>query len=372
MRSNQALPVIVFILALTGTAPLPAICADGVPAPIAQVQQAAKPSAQTASVLERFRTYAGPRTPAALTELFRAPVAAGIRQQPEIVLSNGAIMANIAVSVPAKDKSAPNFAFNGARLLNSEQDKKGVWLISALPDTGVMKAEMIVLSNDAALDIPITVAPPLPLETDLSEKAFNNFLGSKSPGAKPLYDLNGDGRNDYMDDYIFTANYLVNKLSPLPRRAPEEVRAAQEPSQPASSIEQQIRDLLTEDAAASPPQQKNGIEQQNAVPAYGAGGGYGAVTNSVTGGGSGTAATNNANTGTGGYTTTTTTGSPSGNSASTTTGSTSGSSATMTTITGPSGKSVTYIGSDNRNLNLRNLKAKEQKGLIDATNNNPR
>ncbi|OGU16574.1 MAG: hypothetical protein A2076_02540 [Geobacteraceae bacterium GWC2_53_11] len=378
MRNKLANITVLLIMMLPGTLPALAATPESTPSPL-KLPVAAVPDSQktktsdlATSVLERFRTYVGPRTTTAMSELFKAPVSKGIRQQPEIVLSNGAVIANIAVSIPTKDKTAPNFAFNGARLLSSEQDKKGEWLLSALPDTGGMKAELLVLSNGAALDIPITIAPPLPLETDLSEKGFITFLGSKTPGAKPLYDLNGDGRHDYMDDYIFTANYLVNKLSPLSRRAPEEVRAAQEPSQPASSIEQQIRDLQAEDAA-SPPEQKTGVEQQNPVPAFGTGGGYGTVTNSATSG-SGTAATNSATAGTGGYTTTTTTGSSAGNnSVNTTTGSTAGSStATMTTITGPSGKSVTYVGTDKRNLNLRNLKAKETKDLLNTTNKNSR
>lgn len=215
------------------------------PAAPAAAATDAKSSAAPTPVLERFRTYSGPRTPAALSELFNAPVSAGIRQQPEIVLSNGAAMVSIALSLPPQENAAPNFAFNGARLLSYVQIKKNEWLIEALPETGVMKAELIVLSNGAALEIPLTVAPPLPAEVNLSEKGFITFLGGKDSAAKPLLDLNGDGRRDYLDDYIFTANYLVGRRSALPERdgASKEPYVVQRPDQQGPPVEQFQRSI---------------------------------------------------------------------------------------------------------------------------------
>ena len=43
----------------------------------------------------------------------------------------------------------------------------------------------------------------------LSEADFNLFLRGAGKAKAPLYDLNGDARRDYIDDYIFTANYIV-------------------------------------------------------------------------------------------------------------------------------------------------------------------
>jgi len=172
-----------------------------------------KLSAAPSSVLERFRTYSGARTPAALGELFSAPVREGVRQQPEVVLSNGAVTVSVAAVIPAQGSTAPNFAFKGARLISNARITKDEWLVDALPETGAIDVEMVVLSNGIVLEIPLTVAPPLPAETDLSEKGFITFLGDTKSGAQPLQDLNGDGRRDYLDDYIFTANYLSAKRS---------------------------------------------------------------------------------------------------------------------------------------------------------------
>ncbi len=94
----------------------------------------------------------------------------------------------------------------------------------------------------------------------------------------------------------------------------------------------------------------------------------------ATGGGA-TATSGGATSSTGGYTATTggttgtttggTTGTTTGGTTGTTTGGTTGTTTGgMTTITSPTGRSVTYIGTDKNNLNLRNLKAKEQTDLL--------
>ena len=173
------------------------------------------------SILERFRTYSGKRTPTALSDLFTAPVSSRIRQQPEIALSSGAVSVSITLMLSTQESSAPNFAINGAQLLSQRQNQKGEWLIEALLETGTWKADLIVLNNSTTLEFPLVVAPPLPAETDLTEKGFIAFLGGREPAAEPLRDLNDDGRRDYLDEYIFTANYLVRKNSGVPDPAGE-------------------------------------------------------------------------------------------------------------------------------------------------------
>ncbi len=153
---------------------------DAKPAPAAAAAKDEKPAAAPVSAQERFRTHTGPRTPAALSELFSAPASAGFRQQPEVVLTTGAEMVTIVASIPAKDAAAPSITFNGAQLLSSEQIAKDQWLFVALPETGVMKAEMIVISNGSTLVVPLSVAPPLPADTDLSEKVSSPFWGQRA------------------------------------------------------------------------------------------------------------------------------------------------------------------------------------------------
>jgi len=208
-----------FLSVLCGVFPIQAASLDGQAVPNEkEVAPAASPGTQSApkpapapSVLERFRTYGGPRTPTALTALFSSPVAANIRQQPEVVLSDGATAARISVHVDSPDVKALKIALNGAKLLSYERTADNEWLIETLPDMGALKTSLIIATGAASLEIPITVAPPLPAETDLSEEGFIAFLGGSS-SLKPLQDLNDDGRRDYMDDYIFTANYLNRKF----------------------------------------------------------------------------------------------------------------------------------------------------------------
>ena len=169
---------------------------------------------QSGSVLERFRTFSGQRTPLALSELFKSPVSSSYSQKPEIALSNGATIVSIKTVLPAQDGSVPNFALIGARMLSCSQNKQGEWVIEALPEIEVARAELVVSSGTAILEFPLVVAPPLPSDTDLSEQGFIRFLAGKDRTALPQQDLNGDGRIDYQDDYIYTANYLVRKSSP--------------------------------------------------------------------------------------------------------------------------------------------------------------
>jgi hypothetical protein len=168
-----------------------------------------QPSGPTTSVLERFRTHTGPRTPAALTALFDAPIAAGIRQQPAVVLSDGATPVTISVAVGSSDSRAPNVAFNGAQLISLKRSKADEWDIEALPAVGTWNASLLLLTDSTTREIPLTVAPALPKEIDLSERGFIAFLGDAKASAQPPQDLNDDGRHDYLDDFIFAANYLV-------------------------------------------------------------------------------------------------------------------------------------------------------------------
>ena len=68
---------------------------------------------------------------------------------------------------------------------------------------------LLILTDSDAIDYPLTLAPPVKDITAL-EADFAAFL--KDSGAKPpKHDLNGDGVHDYLDNYIYTANYLSKK-----------------------------------------------------------------------------------------------------------------------------------------------------------------
>lgn len=167
------------------------------------------PSAsENESVLERFRVYAGPRSKEALSELFTLPASQLVRQQPSIAISDGRTAVLIAVKVPSADGTVPNFAVEGAKMLSLERRERDEWLIKALPQSGALHVSLLIVNGPVSQAFPLTVTPPLPQNVDASSQEFGSFLEtSDTPG--PLHDLNGDGRHDYIDDYIYMANVLA-------------------------------------------------------------------------------------------------------------------------------------------------------------------
>jgi hypothetical protein len=83
------------------------------------------------------------------------------------------------------------------------------------PKKGVYQATLSYFIDDVTTDIPITVAPVLdayngkPINK-LTESDLDKFI-TKSDVIKDGFsrDLNSDKLIDYIDDFIFIANYLV-------------------------------------------------------------------------------------------------------------------------------------------------------------------
>lgn len=161
-------------------------------------------------VLERFRAFRGERTPAALSALFAEERIAGFSQEPAIALSDGKVTIKVRIETSPEAKSAPNFALKGARLISLRKEKGG-WLIVARPEKGAVMASVTVLQGGAMSEFPLTVAPPMTGMAGATAADFRRFLAEKQTEKKPRFDLNGDGRHDYIDDYIYTANYLVHQ-----------------------------------------------------------------------------------------------------------------------------------------------------------------
>jgi len=160
------------------------------------------------SVLERFRSYSGPRSKEALSGLFSLTANPVVRQQPLIAISDGRTAVMIAVKVSSADGTAPNFAVEGAKMLSLERKERDEWLIKALPQAGTLHVSLLVVNGSVTQAFPLTVAPPLPQNVVASSQEFGSFLETPdTPEAS--HDLNGDGRHDYIDDYIYMANVLV-------------------------------------------------------------------------------------------------------------------------------------------------------------------
>ncbi|NVN93122.1 MAG: hypothetical protein HXX11_21350 [Desulfuromonadales bacterium] len=159
--------------------------------------------------LDTIAAYRGEKSPAILVALISREVSPIIRQEPAVALSDGKTALRILAYLGLGDGSSPNFALNGATLisLNRSPAPDSNWIIQALPQPNVTRASLTILTNSEMIDYPLTLAPPVAgisaLEADF--KAFLKDSGS-SP---PKRDLNGDGRHDYLDDFIYTANYLA-------------------------------------------------------------------------------------------------------------------------------------------------------------------
>lgn len=174
---------------------------------------AAEPAAVQAvygAIAERFRVYQGVRTPAAMMNLFQKPVSGIISQDPAIVVSDGKAKLRLIVDLPSGSSTAPNFAMSGAKMSSLKSgDAPGRWIVEAVPNKNVVKASVTILQGGSVLEYQLTVVPPT---TAISGKEadFADFL--KDSGSKvPRFDLNADGKHDYLDDYIYTAHYLVLK-----------------------------------------------------------------------------------------------------------------------------------------------------------------
>ncbi|MEI6207427.1 MAG: cohesin domain-containing protein [Desulfuromonadales bacterium] len=161
------------------------------------------------SKADRFRTFAGEKSPPLLAALFVNEVATTIRQQPAIVVSDGVTTATIRVELPPSSTS-PNFALNGAKHVSIRKEQgDGTWVIEVLPHGNAVRATVTILSGNSSIDYPLTVVPPVH-GMKFSDTDFETFL-KDSGSPKPKFDLNGDGKHDYIDDYIYTGHYLLQK-----------------------------------------------------------------------------------------------------------------------------------------------------------------
>lgn len=157
------------------------------------------------SVVERFRAYQGEKSPAILMALFKKEIAPAIRQDPPVALSDGVASLKVVVALSSKDSKAPNFYLNGAKLVSLKMDDEAdKWIIETMPQANVLNASLTILNGSEIIEFPLTVAPPIKSRA-VSDADFSAFL--KATGKDS--DLNGDGKYDYLDDYIYTANYLV-------------------------------------------------------------------------------------------------------------------------------------------------------------------
>ncbi|MBJ6725075.1 cohesin domain-containing protein [Geomesophilobacter sediminis] len=168
------------------------------------------------SVLERLHRFAGERTVQSLIALFQPESSARFTQNPAVAIADGSTPVRVTVT-GVSPGLAPRFTFNSARYRSHRKLADDAWLVEAVPDKGALRAEITVFEGERQRQVPLVAAPAVRVDLitpgKVTEADFELFLSERGTAEHPAHDLNGDGRRDYLDDYIFTANYLAQRAA---------------------------------------------------------------------------------------------------------------------------------------------------------------
>jgi len=180
------------------------------------------------STLERFQGMQGPKSVASLTALFKRDPATGYTQSPAIAIADGKGTVKLVIANVPGDR-APNFAFSAASYVSLSRNDEGGWVVEVRPEAGVVKASVTMLAGGVMQEFPLIVAPKAEVRltkgAEVSEADFQLFLKERGTAAASKFDLNGDGKRDFLDDYIFTANYLVQTEQKSGKKGAEQPKA---------------------------------------------------------------------------------------------------------------------------------------------------
>ena len=148
-----------------------------------------------------------------MVALFDREVARTIHQEPAILVSNGKYKATLTVDLSAKNGTSLSFAVNGGTLLSYKKDAsvEGRWICEVLPDAGALKVTAVVMAGTGIFEYPLTVVPPTKITLPLDNLGWSRFINEVGTATAPPHDLNMDGKRDYMDEFIFVAQYLLQK-----------------------------------------------------------------------------------------------------------------------------------------------------------------
>jgi hypothetical protein len=162
-------------------------------------------------VAERFKHYNGGKSLAAMAKLFDKQIAQNVRQEPPVLISDGKNKATLTVDIPSRITSSANFAVNGGTLVSYKQEKqiKGRWIVVVQPNSGSNSTSVTIIAGAEEFEYPLTVVQPIKTTLTFDEKGWNIFSKEVGTSNAPQHDFNGDGVRDYLDEYIFVANYLA-------------------------------------------------------------------------------------------------------------------------------------------------------------------
>jgi hypothetical protein len=153
-----------------------------------------------------------------------------------VLLTDGKATAKVSISLPPDTTTAPNVAISReGQMVSFKRGEEGTWVVEIRPKKDVGQVTLTYFVNNQVTEIPLTVAPKLenfrgkPF-AKLTEADFVQFLAGRA-AAKELqpYDLNKDQVLNHIDDFIFSANYLVQVPTVKTDKAPSAAKPSQEP-----------------------------------------------------------------------------------------------------------------------------------------------
>jgi hypothetical protein len=164
------------------------------------------------SILERFQEYMGERTAESFISLFEQESFIGFRQDPPIAISDGKSSVKVTFISTPGNKTSSDVAVMGARFISMKKDpdNTNTWIVELLPEKGAYQASLMISQGEIVMVYPLAIAPKIALMKPgtMTKEDFNRYLKERGTAKSPQFDLNIDGKRDYVDDYIFTANYL--------------------------------------------------------------------------------------------------------------------------------------------------------------------
>lgn len=207
------------------TAPPPgsdAASATAAAKPSAKDKEAEKKFQSFDNVLQLFKAFKGERTMKAMISLFADAEIPAFTQSPPVAIADGKTPVKITLVVKPSGDESPKFIMQGASVKQLSSEGEAVtWIIEAVPKKDVYDVLLTVIDGSRILEYPLTVSPQInPLLSKgkkLSEADFALYLAKP-----PKFDFNKDKKFDAIDDFIYTANYIVAmKIKPEKSAKPE-------------------------------------------------------------------------------------------------------------------------------------------------------
>lgn len=129
------------------------------------------------SLLEEFLARKDERTPAALASMAARTGSGEYRQEPPLLLADGAAPLRIVFLKAAAFKETPRFIIKGAQFRGFSWLQSGELVVDLLPNAGALHASITMLTNDETVEYPLSVAPLLAsFAADSADPAIDDFV----------------------------------------------------------------------------------------------------------------------------------------------------------------------------------------------------